>query len=80
MVLADAVNVGPATLSIREYYQQLTDAVDAKAKVGFNTSITDSWGRALSYQLFNATDGAPGTYQPVHQVLIFPPLTLTFHV
>ncbi|KAG7287649.1 hypothetical protein NEMBOFW57_007162 [Staphylotrichum longicolle] len=50
---------GPATLSIREYFQQLTDAVDAKANAGFNTSITDYWGRALSYQLFNATDGAP---------------------
>ncbi len=61
MVLANVTNTGPATLSIREYYQQLTDAVDAKVKAGFNTSITDYWGRALSYQLFNATDGAPGT-------------------
>ncbi|KAK3896880.1 lysophospholipase catalytic domain-containing protein [Staphylotrichum tortipilum] len=50
---------GPATLSIREYYQQLTDAVDVKEGAGFDTSITDYWGRALSYQLFNATDGAP---------------------
>ncbi|KAK5658985.1 hypothetical protein OQA88_1071 [Cercophora sp. LCS_1] len=50
---------GPATLSIREYYQQLRDAVEGKANAGFNTTITDYWGRALSYQLFNATDGAP---------------------
>jgi lysophospholipase len=62
MVLANSGNAGPATLSIREYYQQLTDAVDAKSEAGFNATITDYWGRALSYQLFNATDGAPGAY------------------
>jgi lysophospholipase len=62
MVLANAGNTGPATLSIREYYQQLTDAVDAKSKAGFNASITDYLGRALSHQLLNATNGAPGAY------------------
>jgi lysophospholipase len=68
-VLADVGNSGPATLSIREYYQQLVDAVNAKDRAGFNTTITDYWGRGLSYQLFNATDGAPGKYQQIHQVL-----------
>ncbi|KAK3302942.1 lysophospholipase [Chaetomium strumarium] len=51
---------GPATLSARDYYQQLQDAVDAKAAAGYNTAITDYWGRSLSYQLVNATDGGPG--------------------
>ncbi|KAH6838400.1 lysophospholipase catalytic domain-containing protein [Chaetomium sp. MPI-CAGE-AT-0009] len=50
---------GPATLSARDYYQQLQDAVDAKANAGYHITITDSWGRALSYQLFNAIDGSP---------------------
>ena len=62
MVLADTGTAGPAALSIRDYFQQITDAVDAKGKAGFNTSITDYWGRALSYQLFDAMNGAPGTY------------------
>jgi len=47
-------------LTIRDYYQQIRDAVHAKADAGFNTTITDYWGRALSYQLVNATDGGPG--------------------
>jgi len=51
---------GPATMSSRDYYQQLQDAVDGKAKAGYPITITDSWGRALSYQLFSATDGSPG--------------------
>lgn len=50
---------GPAPLSIRDYYQQLDDAVDSKADAGYITTITDFWGRALSYQLFDATDGDP---------------------
>jgi lysophospholipase len=52
--------LGPATLSVREYYQQLQDAVDAKFDAGYNTTITDYWGRSLSYQLVNASDGGPG--------------------
>jgi len=51
---------GPATLSIRDYYQQIQDTVASKADAGYNVTITDSWGRALSYQLFDAADGAPG--------------------
>ncbi|KAL2130389.1 hypothetical protein VTI74DRAFT_6534 [Chaetomium olivicolor] len=51
---------GPATLSISDYYRELQDAVDAKGNAGYNTTITDYWGRSLSYQLVNATDGGPG--------------------
>lgn len=35
------------------YYNSLSDAVSAKEDAGFETSITDVWGRALSYQFFN---------------------------
>ncbi|KAL7929535.1 lysophospholipase [Trichoderma chlorosporum] len=50
---------GPAGLSIVKYYRQLFDDVDGKKNAGFNTSITDYWGRALSYQLVDPSDGGP---------------------
>lgn len=42
------------------YWHDLVDAVKDKEKAGFNTSLTDLWGRALSYQFINLTDGGPG--------------------
>jgi lysophospholipase len=33
-------------------WDQIGDAVDSKEEAGFNTSLTDIWGRALSYQFF----------------------------
>jgi len=51
---------GPAGLSVGDYYQELQDSVDAKLNAGYNKTITDYWGRSLSYQLVNATDGGPG--------------------
>jgi len=33
-------------------WDAINDAISAKEKAGFNTSITDIWGRALSYQFF----------------------------
>jgi lysophospholipase len=55
---------GPATskfqiFSSAEYFDNIYKEVGAKADAGFNTSITDYWGRALSYQLVNASDGGP---------------------
>ncbi|RJE18429.1 Lysophospholipase [Aspergillus sclerotialis] len=40
-----------------KYWDHIHDAVNAKKDAGFATSITDYWGRALSYQLINATEG-----------------------
>ncbi|KAH8201981.1 hypothetical protein TruAng_003824 [Truncatella angustata] len=51
----------PDTLSLSQYYRQLYQDVTDKADAGYNTTITDYWGRALSYQLVNASDGGPGT-------------------
>ncbi|KAE9962250.1 hypothetical protein BLS_000591 [Venturia inaequalis] len=42
-----------------QYYSHLADDVNGKKDAGFNTSLTDVWGRALSFQLINATDGGP---------------------
>ncbi|KAH8698062.1 lysophospholipase Plb3 [Phaeosphaeriaceae sp. PMI808] len=50
---------GPATLSTPRYYTNIMDDVDNKGTAGFNTTITDLWGRGLSFQLFNASDGGP---------------------
>lgn len=41
------------------YFKTIQDQVSDKAGAGFNRSITDYWGRALSFQLINATDGGP---------------------
>ena len=55
---------GPATskiqlLSSAQYFDHIYGNVGDKASAGFNTSITDYWGRALSYQLVNASEGGP---------------------
>ncbi|RFU30347.1 hypothetical protein B7463_g5992, partial [Scytalidium lignicola] len=55
---------GPASGGIQlfssaDYYSTIISEVSDKADLGFNTSITDYWGRALSFQLVNATDGGP---------------------
>ncbi|KAK4996153.1 Lysophospholipase 1 [Elasticomyces elasticus] len=55
---------GPRTGSIQlissvEYFSTIHDAVSSKGN-NFNVTITDYWGRALSYQLVNAPDGGPG--------------------
>lgn len=57
---------GPATgkfkvLSSLSYFETISSQVSEKADspLGFNTSITDYWGRALSYQLVDAPDGGP---------------------
>ncbi|EMC99663.1 hypothetical protein BAUCODRAFT_30039 [Baudoinia panamericana UAMH 10762] len=50
------------------YYIALESAVNNKQDVGFDVSLTDYWGRALSYQLVNDTDGGPSyTWSSVAQ-------------
>ncbi len=53
---------GPATSKIQifstaDYFDNVYNEVGRKAKAGFRTSVTDYWGRALSYQLVNSSDG-----------------------
>ncbi|PWY87413.1 lysophospholipase Plb3 [Aspergillus heteromorphus CBS 117.55] len=43
-------------VSTVEYWKDITEQVAGKADAGFNTSFTDYWGRALSYQLVNSSD------------------------
>lgn len=48
---------GLQILDSAEYFRDIQSEVSAKHDAGFNTSITDYWGRALSFQLVNASDG-----------------------
>ena len=62
--LANSVLEGPATGGIQvfntaQYYGSLYDDVNGKANAGFDASITDYWGRGLSFQMINATEGGP---------------------
>ncbi|KAE9968722.1 hypothetical protein EG327_010947 [Venturia inaequalis] len=55
-----------------KYFTELWSGVSSKAAKGFNTTITDYWGRALSYQLINATAGGPGyTWSSISQTSAF---------
>ncbi|GAB1193465.1 Lysophospholipase 3 [Aspergillus pseudonomiae] len=46
-------------LNTVDYWSELVDTVKTKKEAGFNTSLTDYWGRALSYQFINASSGGP---------------------
>lgn len=50
---------GPAGIKILDYYKTIFDEVDKKHDAGYNRSITDYWGRMLSFQLIDAKDGGP---------------------
>lgn len=43
-----------------QYYRNLVDTVQLKNEAGFFTTITDYWGRVISYHIFNSTNGLPG--------------------
>ncbi|KAF6818154.1 Lysophospholipase [Colletotrichum sojae] len=49
---------GISILNTADYWRTVSRQVDTKDQ-GFEVSITDYWGRALSYQLINDTDGGP---------------------
>ncbi|KAI1122237.1 lysophospholipase [Nemania abortiva] len=50
---------GISIVNTAEYWNDVVDQVDDKRDAGYGASITDYWGRALSYQLINARDGGP---------------------
>ncbi|KAG8533168.1 Lysophospholipase 1 [Bacidia gigantensis] len=55
-------------LDSAQYYDNVADTVDDKKNAGFNTSVTDYWSRALSFQLVNVTDGGPAyTWSSIQQ-------------
>lgn len=44
------------TSNAEAYFEALLNQVQSKADAGFNTSMTDLWGRAIAYQLLNTTN------------------------
>ncbi|KAL8866946.1 MAG: hypothetical protein Q9174_005980, partial [Haloplaca sp. 1 TL-2023] len=50
---------GIQLLDTSSYFSTIADQVSDKSDAGFNRSVTDYWGRALSFQLIIATDGGP---------------------
>lgn len=50
---------GVSVFNTASYWNDIIDQVSGKRDAGFNTSLTDFWGRALSYQLINAPNGGP---------------------
>ncbi|KAI9766630.1 MAG: Lysophospholipase 1 [Geoglossum simile] len=59
-VLAGPDKAGPQILNTADYFKDLAKMVSDKFDVGFNTTLTDYWGRGLSYQLVSGQDGGPG--------------------
>ncbi|EEA21897.1 Lysophospholipase 1 [Talaromyces marneffei ATCC 18224] len=62
--LGNSILEGPSRggfqlLSSAEYYNTISDQVQAKSDAGYNTTLTDIWARMLSFQFINATDGGP---------------------
>ncbi|KAM0558324.1 hypothetical protein ACHAPJ_005018 [Fusarium lateritium] len=57
--MENSILEGPEQYSLLQYYNTIFDAVGDKKDAGYERSLTDYWGRMLSYQLINATDGGP---------------------
>ncbi|KAI1349325.1 lysophospholipase [Xylaria sp. FL0043] len=58
-ILEGPKDSGLSIVNTAQYWYDIADQVDDKRSAGYGISITDYWGRALSYQLINARDGGP---------------------
>lgn len=58
--LQDSIFEGPEQYALYDYYTSVFDDVSGKKDAGFQRSVTDYWGRMLSYQLVNSSYGGPG--------------------
>lgn len=70
----ETITKGPSQgiLDAASYVKSIVMEVADKKAAGFNTSLTDAWGRALSYQLVNNIDGGPGyTFSSIAQDTTF---------
>lgn len=67
-ILQGPAENGSSILNTAQYYTNIVNQVEGKQNAGFNASITDYYGRAISYQLINATDGGPAyTFSSIAQ-------------
>ncbi|KAH8655154.1 lysophospholipase-like protein [Tricladium varicosporioides] len=58
-ILKGPESSGLSIVNVADYYNILQADVNSKANTGFETTITDYWGRGLSFQLVNASNGGP---------------------
>lgn len=71
-ILEGPPKAGIHLLDTAEYFNEIYHDVQGKRNAGYDASITDYWGRALSYQLINATDGGPSnTFSSIHLTDLF---------
>ena len=49
-----------SVLDTSKYWKDVYEQVEGKDDAGFETSLTDYWGRAVSYQLISDNDGGAG--------------------
>ncbi|KAI9779434.1 MAG: Lysophospholipase 1 [Geoglossum umbratile] len=59
-VLKGPEKPGSQIRNTADYFKNWYDMVTAKSDAGFNTTLTDYWGRGLAYQLVSGADGGPG--------------------
>ena len=64
------------------YYKNISDALDDKRNAGFDVSITDTWGRALSHQFFPGLDdgGDALTWSTLQDVDVFKNYEMPFPI
>ncbi|OJD13164.1 hypothetical protein AJ78_06348 [Emergomyces pasteurianus Ep9510] len=58
-ILSGPPTTGWRIFNIIRYWTQIYEDVSGKQKAGFDVSLTDYWGRALSYQFIDAPNGGP---------------------
>ncbi|CAK9436152.1 uncharacterized protein LODBEIA_P07100 [Lodderomyces beijingensis] len=79
--LEDSI-INPSGLRIDKtiaYYYGLQQAVEAKSDAGFNTTITDIWGRALAHQFFDDPSGGENiTWSSVRNMSHFQDHTMPY--
>lgn len=65
-----------------KYWSQLSDDIDLKRDAGFNVSMTDPWGRGLSYQFFPGLEdhGASMTFTSLRDWDIFTKQEIPFPI
>ncbi|KAJ1327756.1 lysophospholipase [Microdochium nivale] len=58
-ILGGPKESGSSLVATANYWSDIVKDIDDKRDAGYDVSLTDPWGRALSYQLINATQGGP---------------------
>lgn len=63
---------GVNIFSDASYWDNISNAVEGKSGAGFNTSLTDIWGRGLSQQFIDLKEGGPAlTWDDIRNYPVF---------